>query len=137
MWCIILTLSINCRLHTEKRLLKGFRNIFAKPLSPFRLAVLGKLNNFVKEWIAEISELKVGRLLNRTSNFCVIYQTLKPLSCMSRMWGVGGESNLFSCLCFSSRTCHHRLYAVLGARYLHLGHTDLESTQKVQPTYNS
>ncbi len=26
----------------------------------FRLAVLGKLNNFVKEWIAEISELKVG-----------------------------------------------------------------------------
>lgn len=25
-----------------------------------RLAVLGKLNNFVKEWIAEISELKVG-----------------------------------------------------------------------------
>lgn len=26
----------------------------------FRLAVLGKLNNFVKEWIAEISELKVS-----------------------------------------------------------------------------
>lgn len=94
MWCIILTLSINCRLHTEKRLLKGFRNIFAKPLSPFRLAVLGKLNNFVKEWIAEISELKVGRLLNRTSNFCVIYQTLKPLSCMSRMWGGRGGIKL-------------------------------------------
>lgn len=31
-----------------------------KVISPFRLAVLGKLNNFVKEWIAEISELKVG-----------------------------------------------------------------------------
>lgn len=28
-------------------------------VSCFRLAVLGKLNNFVKEWIAEISELKV------------------------------------------------------------------------------
>lgn len=31
-----------------------------KVRSPFRLAVLGKLNDFVKEWIAEISELKVG-----------------------------------------------------------------------------
>lgn len=31
-----------------------------KVVSPFRLAVLGKLNNFVKEWIAEISELKVS-----------------------------------------------------------------------------
>ena len=30
-----------------------------KIVSLFRLAVLGKLNNFVKEWIAEISELKV------------------------------------------------------------------------------
>lgn len=30
-----------------------------KVVSPYRLAVLGKLNNFVKEWIAEISELKV------------------------------------------------------------------------------
>lgn len=29
-------------------------------MSLFRLAVLGKLNNFVKEWIAEISEIKVG-----------------------------------------------------------------------------
>lgn len=34
-----------------------------KPISSFRLAVLGKLNNFVKEWIAEISELKVGPAL--------------------------------------------------------------------------
>lgn len=57
------------------------RNVLLKLVSPFRLAVLGKLNNFVKEWIAEISELKVGRLLNETrSNVCVIYQTLKPLS---------------------------------------------------------
>jgi hypothetical protein len=28
----------------------------------FRLAVLGKLNNFVKEWISEISESKVGHI---------------------------------------------------------------------------
>ena len=34
-----------------------------KVVSPFRLAVLGKLNNFVKEWIAEISELKVGSVV--------------------------------------------------------------------------
>lgn len=42
-----------------------------KVFSPFRLAVLGKLNNFVKEWIAEISELKVGRvacLLRKSSD---------------------------------------------------------------------
>lgn len=51
--------SVDCRLHTEKRLLNGVRNILLKFVSPFRLAVLGKLNNFVKEWIAEISELKV------------------------------------------------------------------------------
>lgn len=38
--------------------------LFALPnLSLFRLAVLGKLNNFVKEWIAEISELKVGSVM--------------------------------------------------------------------------
>lgn len=30
-------------------------------LFSFRLAVLGKLNNFVKEWIAEISEVKVKK----------------------------------------------------------------------------
>lgn len=37
--------------------------LFTPKLSLFRLAVLGKLNNFVKEWIAEISELKVGSVM--------------------------------------------------------------------------
>ena len=32
---------------------------------------------------------------------------------------------------FSYRTFHHRQLALLGARYLHLVHTDLECTQKV------
>lgn len=84
------------------------RNVLLKLVSPFRLAVLGKLNNFVKEWIAEISELKVGRLFNKTSNVCVIYRTLKPLSSMSRMRGGGGVggggSNQTYCLVSASPT---------------------------------
>lgn len=48
--------------------------IFEPPSEPsyllFRLAVLGKLNNFVKEWIAEISELKVGSV---TAGMCVFF----------------------------------------------------------------
>lgn len=49
-----------------------------KVISPFRLAVLGKLNNFVKEWIAEISELKVGLvvLLNAFHVKAVIYDVI-------------------------------------------------------------
>lgn len=47
------------------------------------------------------------------------------------------KSHLFPGLCFSYRTCHHQLSAVLGARYLHLGHTDWEFTQKVRAMYNS
>lgn len=42
-----------------------------KVVSLLRLAVLGKLNNFVKEWIAEISELKVGPVVLKVK--AVIY----------------------------------------------------------------
>lgn len=46
-------------------------------ISPFRLAVLGKLNNFVKEWIAEISELKVGYVVVFNAEVkAVIYEAL-------------------------------------------------------------
>lgn len=38
---------------------RAWKKHFLNVTSIFRLAVLGKLNNFVKEWIAEISELKV------------------------------------------------------------------------------
>lgn len=44
----------------------------------FRLAVLGKLNNFVKEWISEISELKVGSvecLPSKIYDLCCIMES--------------------------------------------------------------
>lgn len=40
------------------------RSIDWRYATSHRLAVLGKLNTFVKEWIAEISETKVGSLKN-------------------------------------------------------------------------
>lgn len=42
-------------------------------ISIFRLAVLGKLNNFVKEWISEISESKVGAMGRFAGTLAVFY----------------------------------------------------------------
>lgn len=88
---------------------------------PFRLAVLGKLNNFVKEWIAEISELKVGFGLNVTEAVPHFLLCLDEVS----------YCDLLICASFLPRTFHHQLLAALGARYLRLVHTVLECIQKV------
>lgn len=87
-----------------------------------RLAVLGKLNNFVKEWIAEISELKV----NLSDSFLYInFSFFKSSLFQTEI--LSSFSNSF----FPSRTFLHRLSAVSEAKYSHLAPTDSECTQKV------
>lgn len=87
-----------------------------------RLAVLGKLNNFVKEWIAEISELKV----NLSDSFLYIYFSFFKSS-LFQTEILSSFSNSF----FPSRTFLHRLSAASEAKYSHLAPTDSECTQKV------
>lgn len=86
--------------------------------SPSRLAVLGKLNNFVKEWIAEISELKVGAA-------AVHLKTTRH-----RVVGPHGPH----CLSCVSRTFLHPPSAASGARSSRSARTDSEFTPKVRLT---